>query len=195
MLGIENIVIGAYPRHNSISQNPAIRLHLPACPDLANLSIQAIEFITCYCQALLADEEKSVYSETAHSTIEAIRFTLNELIENALKYRQGGAIEISIAHDNSQLLIMVCNSIAPQMVKTLAEKFNVILSVSPEKLLIYQVESNAALKLNQSGLGLILLRHDYQIKLGWLFNSLTSTMAKLETVAILPFRQGDQYGN
>ena len=107
------------------------------------------------------------YSEARHSII----YLVNELLENAVKFRSPGDIELRCSLENGNLELLVSNSTSSQI----ASGFHVLLaevtSRDPGELLIERIEANAADESSSaSGLGILTLMNDYGARLGWTFD-------------------------
>lgn len=108
----------------------------------------------------------SDYNETRH----AIVYLVNELLENAIKFRSPGDIEVRCSLEGGNLEVSVRNVAASGT----AEKFQALLAElttrDPGELLIERIEANAADETSSgSGLGLLTLMNDYGARLGWSF--------------------------
>lgn len=107
------------------------------------------------------------YNEARHS----IGYLVNELLENAVKFRFPGDISIETSLDDSRFEIRVSNLIDAAT----ADRFKVLLDEITTRdageLLIERIEANAENSVfNGSGLGLLTLMSDYGAKLGWTFH-------------------------
>lgn len=123
-------------------------------------------------------------NEVRHS----IGYLVNELLENAIKFRHPGDIRIETSIEDGLFEISVSNLIDV----TTAERFRVLLdeitSRDPGELLIERIEANAEDETSSaSGLGLLTLMNDYGAKLGWRFAGEEGSGAvRLDTIAALP---------
>ena len=124
------------------------------------------------------------YNETRHG----IGYLVNELLENAIKFRAAGDISVETSLDGTNFEIRVVNNID----ETTSTRFRALLgeitSRDPGDLLIEKIESNAANPSSTgSGLGLLTLMSDYGVRLGWIFHEPASGGAptRLETFAAL----------
>ncbi|WP_421693536.1 slr1658 superfamily regulator [Aestuariivirga sp.] len=106
------------------------------------------------------------YQDARHSII----YLVNELLENAIKFRSPGDIRINCTLEGNNLELTVSNyAEAP-----VAERFKGLLAEittrDPGDLLIERIEANAADENSSaSGLGLLTLMNDYGARLGWDF--------------------------
>lgn len=123
----------------------------------------------------------------AHEMRHSIGYLVNELLENAVKFRAPGDIEIEAGIHDSIFGLCVQNRVDAKT----AERFQALLSEitagDPGELLIERIEANAADPgSGGSGLGLLTLMNDYGADLGWKFLPDTEAgLYRLETYAAL----------
>lgn len=121
--------------------------------------------------------------ETRHS----IGYLVNELLENAVKFRYPGDISIETSVEGNRFEIKVSNLVSRET----AERFRVLLEEitarDPGELLIERIEANAEdATSSASGLGLLTLMSDYGARLGWEFHDHGGGAAiRLDTYAAL----------
>ncbi|MGO4832693.1 ATP-binding protein [Rhizobiaceae sp. 2RAB30] len=120
------------------------------------------------------------YNEARHS----IGYLVNELLENAVKFRAPGDIVIESSLEDGRFELKVTNLVPVET----AARFNALLveltSRDPGDLLIERIEANAAdVESSGSGLGLLTLMSDYGARLGWTFH----TTADAGTVRLTTF--------
>ena len=123
------------------------------------------------------------YNEARHSII----YLVNELVENAIKFRSPGDIELHCSLDGGTFELRVSNhassDVASRFQKLLAE----VTTRDPGELLIERIEANAADESSSaSGLGLLTLMSDYGARLGWTFRDAPAGTVVLSTHASLP---------
>jgi hypothetical protein len=123
------------------------------------------------------------YNDARHS----ISYLMNELLENAVKFRAAGDIIIEAAFEEKRFEVKVVNLVET----TTSERFQALLAEmvdqDPGELLIARIEANAEdANSSGSGLGLLTLMSDYGAKLGWIFSGTDGKEpVRLETVAAL----------
>ncbi|HVW54578.1 MAG TPA: ATP-binding protein [Rhizobiaceae bacterium] len=133
--------------------------------------------------AACAGDPGSNRNEIRHS----IGYLVNELLENALKFRALGDIAIETTLEGNRFEMRVTNVIEVDV----AEKFQAVLTElttgDPGQLLIEKIERNAAEPDGGgSGLGLLTLMNDYGAQLGWKFiEGASAGLMRLETYASL----------
>jgi hypothetical protein len=117
----------------------------------------------------------------------SIGYLVNELLENAIKFRAPGDIEIEAGVSDATFALYLQNEVNAET----AERFQAILSEimdgDPGELLIERIEQNASdPESHASGLGLLTLMSDYGAQLGWKFSPARDPgIYKLETYAAL----------
>jgi len=146
--------------------------------------------------SIVSDFLGNLYS--AHSrnlTIDAthvshnVSYMVNEIIENALKFRSAGDIEIVSAVEGGQFRLRVTNLVT----RGAAVRFQDVLAGlegrDPSEMLIERIEQNAADAASAtSGIGLLTLMSDYGVRVGWKFakHGEADDIVRLETHAVLP---------
>lgn len=136
------------------------------------------EFFGLHCRRAKLD-----YNEARHG----IGYLVNELLENALKFRAPGDIVIDSSLDGNCFEIRVTNRIDDAT----SERFQPLLAELTTRdageLLIERIEANAEdAAATGSGLGLLTLMSDYGARLGWRFSRQPATpYIQLETFAAL----------
>lgn len=133
--------------------------------------------------ANLARKSNADYNEARHS----IGYLVNELLENAVKFRTPGDIVVDTAFDDGTFEIRVSNFVGDDTAKHFQGLLAEITSRDPGELLIEKIEKNAADPLSSgSGLGLLTLMSDYGVRLGWkFFRDAPTGPIRLETYAAL----------
>lgn len=100
----------------------------------------------------------------------SISYMINEILENAVKFRHGGDVEINSSLENDTFEIQIMNRIDPQTAAGFRDHLAKLLEREPGELLLERIEENA---LNPestgSGLGILTLMSDYGARLGWSF--------------------------
>ena len=116
----------------------------------------------------------------------AVGYIFNELIENALKYRDQGRIDIRLGFSSEELIFLVTNELRKHIVSEFQEWLEEISREDPKELLFRKVEKNAEMGGTSSGLGLLIIMNDYGARLGWKFaesenldSIIVNTMARL----------------
>ena len=99
-----------------------------------------------------------------------IAYLANELLENVVKFRTRGTIELETSIEDSTFKLMVSNWIAPETAGRFQSTLQELLARDAGELLIERIEANAAeVSSSGSGLGLLTLMNDYGARLGWTF--------------------------
>jgi hypothetical protein len=137
--------------------------------------------------ALRFQSSRNDYREVRHS----IGYLVNELIENAVKFRAPGEIVIEASMDSECFKIKVSNDVDGENASEFQNLLADITVGDPRDLLIQRIEANAANPdVTDSGLGLLTLMSDYGTRLAWIFSSADeSDRICLETYASIPISQ------
>ncbi|CAN7463841.1 ATP-binding protein [Rhizobium sp. LjRoot30] len=138
------------------------------------------EFFALRCGAKNLD-----YNEARHS----IGYLVNELLENAIKFRAPGDIVIETTLQENHFEIKVTNLINVETSNRFQPLLAELTSRDPGDLLIERIEANAEDAFSSgSGLGLLTLMSDYGARLGWRFSPVAEgNNIRLETFAALDF--------
>jgi hypothetical protein len=116
--------------------------------------------------ASLATRSQGDYNEARHS----IGYLINELLENAVKFRAPGDIVVEATLADGNFEVCVANLVPEETARRFQGLLADIVSRDPGELLIERIEQNAADPLSSgSGLGLLTLMSDYGVRLGWKF--------------------------
>jgi hypothetical protein len=123
-------------------------------------------------------------SKTRHANIHhSIEYLSNELIENALKFREPSDVFIEACVAADTFLMRVRNQIGPETSARFQHLLADILSEDPGERLIRQIEENAASDASGSGLGILTLLADYGARLAWEFEASDDRRVQLTTTA------------
>lgn len=107
------------------------------------------------------------YNEARHSII----YVVNELLENAIKFRSPGDIEVRGSLEGGNFEVTVVNRTAPETAVKFQDMLAELTTRDPGELLIERIEANAADENSSgSGLGILTLMNDYGARLGWHFS-------------------------
>jgi hypothetical protein len=98
-----------------------------------------------------------------------IAYMANELIENAVKFRAGGDVDIQAGLAGNVFVLEIGNWIADATSRSFQGLLEEITNGDPGDLLIERIEANAAGQSSGSGLGLLTLMNDYGAKISWRF--------------------------
>jgi len=106
------------------------------------------------------------YTDARHSII----YLVNELLENAIKFRSPGDIAIDGSLEDGNFEITVTNCASPDVASGFQALLAEVTTRDPGDLLIERIEANAADENSSaSGLGILTLMNDYGARLGWNF--------------------------
>jgi hypothetical protein len=143
--------------------------------------------------ALRFRSSRKDYKEVRHS----IGYLVNELIENAIKFRAPGEVLIEATIDSESFKVKVSNLVADDIASEFQNLLSEITIGDPGDLLIERIEANAAdAEATQSGLGLLTLMNDYGARLAWIFSPTKERdRVWVETYASIPVSQvGSEVG-
>ncbi|RAZ93072.1 ATP-binding protein [Mesorhizobium hawassense] len=137
--------------------------------------------------ALRFQSSRNDYVEVRHS----IGYVVNELIENAVKFRAPGEIVIEASMDSESFKLKVSNDVDNENASEFQSLLADITVGDPKDLLIQRIEANAANPdMAGSGLGLLTLMSDYGARLAWIFSPADKRdRICLETYASIPMSQ------
>jgi hypothetical protein len=123
----------------------------------------------------------------AHDMRHSIGYLVNELLENAVKFRAPGDIEIEAGIHDATFGLCVQNRVNADTAERFQRLLAEITAGDPGELLIERIERNAAdPDASGSGLGILTLMNDYGAELGWKFlPDAEEGLYRLETYAAL----------
>ncbi|MFM7425854.1 MAG: slr1658 superfamily regulator [Elainella sp.] len=151
-------------RKNALSANFIADYFATFCPDSASKEDAAPTSISC-----------------TTKWQDQVNFIANELLENAMKFCDRSAnlpISLTLRLLPNSLVFEVSNALNPHAVAQLQAFIRELLSEDPSKLLLRQLERNAADPHSTgSRLGFLTLMSDYQAKIGWKFEPHTSDIS------------------
>ncbi|MDF5714509.1 MAG: DUF6272 family protein [Rhizonema sp. NSF051] len=145
----------------------------------SNIRISA-EFVSDYFLTFLPDD---LSKERMAAIKNTVSYVGNELLENAMKFNEESKrckvkFGIRFPDDTEQVtaVIFTKNSVTFPTVKKIEAFIQELLCNDSQELYIQQVEKTTADEYSgESGLGLLSLINDYSAKLGWKFESETSS--------------------
>jgi hypothetical protein len=134
--------------------------------------------------ALRFQTSPDAYKEARH----CIGYLVNELIENAVKFRARGEIVVEASADTNNFLLKVSNDLDTDKASEFQRLLLEITEGDPGELLIKRIETNAEKSdMSGSGLGLLTLMSDYNARLAWVFSEPDhKDLVCLEIFASLP---------
>ena len=146
-----------------------------------NQRLSAHFLANCFISFLPLDENNP---EDKHRITEAqgsISYIANELIENAVKFNlETSAYQVKLGtyfleHPELTAVIFATNSLDRTQAQAFQLLVKKLLDSDPQELYIQQIEASARDdNTTRSGLGLLTLINDYQARLGWKFESLST---------------------
>lgn len=129
----------------------------------------------------------SALSLDANETRHSIGYLVNELLENAVKFRHPGDISVETSVEDARFEIKVSNLVNRETAERFSALLEEVTARDPGELLIERIEANAEdATSSASGLGLLTLMSDYGAKLGWEFREEGGpAVLRLDTYATL----------
>lgn len=116
----------------------------------------------------------------------SVSYVVNELLENAQKFGNGGVVTMRSRIVGNDLLLWASNTASPEAVRNLEGIVSGILQGDPQQLLLERIEHNALHPENSaSGLGYLTMMSDYGVRFGWAFHEQSASEALVETQAWL----------
>ena len=117
-----------------------------------------------------------------------IGYLVNELVENAVKFRRRGEIIIEASTDMDNFLLKVSNDVDAGAAVEFQSLLSEITGADPAQLLIDRIERKANQNaMSGSGLGLLTLMSDYNVRLAWFFNDCEDGgVMRVDILASLP---------
>jgi len=146
-----------------------------------------------YFAEYFADVHAQVCADDAdrNEFIGTLSYIVNELVENAVKFSMGEAVEVTVSIEGEELVALVSNQILATAVEGLIENFRGLVAGDPTAMLVARVEANAVNPdARVSGLGFLTMMADYGATLGWYFDAVQDNpqYVLLKTMARLPMR-------
>lgn len=123
----------------------------------------------------------------ANDARHSISYLINEILENAIKFRHTGDVVIQGTLKSNSIEICIANVIDATTADLFQGLIAELLSRDPGELLLERIEQNASdISSASSGLGLLTLMSDYDARLGWTFEKKPEqNLVQLETFAAL----------
>ncbi len=146
----------------------AVRLRLPDGPlDLGwHHCGMTSDFLSAFFATGIVDSRIDT-NEARHN----MRYLVNEVLENAVKFRSAGDIVIESLLAEKDFRLCVSNAIEKDVALRFQDMLAGIEGRDPQELLIERIERNAVDSTSSgSGLGLLTLMSDYGVRMGWNFH-------------------------
>lgn len=124
-------------------------------------------------------------NDLAHS----VAYLANELMENAVKFRDAGDIDVQAGLLGPDYLLRVSHHVTAEKAAAFSALLEEITQGDPGELLIERIEANAdSPSSGGSGLGLLTLMNDYRVRFSWDFSPAETGPERflLQTLARLP---------
>ena len=122
----------------------------------------------------VSDNDSSTF-EKQEELRSAVSYIANELLENAMKFNDkssGYSISIQFQLFSGHLMLSVSNSIPPQNIEKFQSFIQELLTSELQHLYVRQIEcAEQDDNMTASGLGLLTMLDDYNVKVGWKFET------------------------
>src|SRR3954471_6671143 len=144
-------------------------------------------FVSAYYSSLFRAEYTAARTtDLTHS----VAYLANELLENAVKFRTEGDVELETGLHAGEFVIRIANHLTAETSATFQTLLAEITAGDPGELLLQRIEANAADESSSaSGLGILTLMNDYGVRFCWTFTpggASDDARIRLYTVARLP---------
>ncbi len=156
-----------------------------------NQRLSAHFLANCFINFLPLSENNPEEEQRIKEAQGSISYVANELIENAVKFNLETAshqVKLGIYFlENPELIavIFATNTVNKNQAETFQTFIKKLLVSNPQELYIQQVEASAKdSDSTRSGLGFLTMINDYQARLGWKFESL-STIPDIIAVTVM----------
>lgn len=107
-------------------------------------------------------------TKTGDHEVAVMSYILNELVENAVKFNEGGSIVVQVGLVRNELIFVVENHISRSTTVSLLPKLTELVTQDAAELFVRRIEENAENPdVSSSGLGFITMMNDYHARLGW----------------------------
>jgi hypothetical protein len=192
--------IGAYSLDESFRECISLRLSPGSSPVPWALCSLTATFMGECCGELIPKIDGNGGPLNRNEIAGAVDFVLNELVENAVKFRQHGNVDVTVGLEREDVVCLVSNSIMTSTVPALRAKLYELTQGDPGELLRRQVEANTTDvkdgKSAGSGLGYFILMNDHGVRLGWELSPISDSSFSITTMARIPVRnERSVYGN
>ena len=132
------------------------------------------DFLGDYVITFLPNDKGAAKAEGLQNEIKhAVTYVSNELLENAMKYREPGVdipIGIHLELSSEQITVRAINGVGFEQATRYKDFVKEILQGDASELLVKQLEETAeGTETAHSCLGLLTIINDYQAQLGWKF--------------------------
>ena len=147
------------------------------------------DFLADYYGYLMPGQDGEAF-DRRNELMHSIRYLINELMENAIKFRKGGDISVAVNYSGQALTFLISNRVSHDNINKFKLLLSEVCSGDPGELLLAKIEQNALdpERGHESGLGFLTLMNDYGVGLGWRFapDPLDTTVQVVHTMARMP---------
>ncbi|MEK0178687.1 MAG: ATP-binding protein [Oscillatoriales cyanobacterium] len=149
-------------------------------------------FVADYLSSFLPVDEQDFRSEKRIKQSKgAVSYIANELLENAIKFSDDDCSHKVrfgihfIGEDDVTAVIYATNYVKQAAAHKFQEFINELLISDSNDLYLQQLEKNAEIESETSGLGLLTMINDYDAKIGWKFESIADSVPMLAITTLV----------
>lgn len=130
---------------------------------------QTADYAAEFARVLLTERSPPLSIERLKERVDTVCFVINELLENAYKFRAAEQIRLDLELTENSLLCVVRNHIADAQIAALESRLSALLRGNPQELLRQTVEEHVLVgDTTCSGLGLLSILGDHGVPLSWM---------------------------
>lgn len=175
-------LLGAFRRDWAAS----LSVRFSAAPRAWKEADRISRYLSGYLRGALTDRHPEL--TVRHATAD-LSYAVNELVENAVKYVDGGELGIEVGFDARHVLLNQSTLSNAAAAKRYQQRMSAMLNSDPTELIVRMVELRVELGNTEgSGLGLLSLMADYGAELAFEFKTVAPGMQRITTQAHLPLR-------
>ena len=127
----------------------------------------------------------SLVGELFPKAAPTLDIALNELLENALKFREEGDVEVTVGWRSAAMVCVVSNQVRAARVPALCKVLAASVAADPGETLRLRAEAQGGRGDSKSGLGFAMLRGDHQVMLGWSLTLVSTEWARVRASACI----------
>src|SRR5262249_12363318 len=101
------------------------------------------DFVTSYFGSFFDASQESAGQAADKAEVSALRYVLNELLENAAKFNEGNLIHVQVGLGSEELVLLVENDVTEPIGAQLRPKLMELISSDPMDLFLQRVEESA----------------------------------------------------
>lgn len=149
------------------------------------------DLFASYYAAELADEGKDDQRLSQEEISSNIRYAMNELIENAVKFHVPGDIVIRSKIVYTFITFLISHPTSVEAASAFDIHLKGLTSGDAAELMRQRVEVSALMNDKSSGIGFLTLMSDYGAVLGWSLESIDETRVQVDTMLRLSLQKAE----